>query len=653
MTQILAAALGLLLLTGCSVSSRVSYLPTAPTPAIEQKIDISAYEKKYPGKDGVYLESDRIVEHVTMISYIGNYSEWTVYETTRRSYVLLNKDAEWLTTFSVQLAAGADLESIALTIKSPEGAVKTFGKADLKAQANSDQKTTYKLIYPNAVKGSVITESFVLKRTSNTRSASNIDYPLQFSIPCERMSFTFMHPDSWKVQLKKLGPERELAVVTTKDAKANKTIETYMAKDIPALEKEIYAPFPKEVSNYFRLMVTKGWGSPAFDSWDDFGRQFRQYAVDKSPIFSQRVVTTTQDVIKNASRPQDKLEAIIGFIQQEIEVGASPLNDNFADTLAKKKGNWYQVTGLAQNMLAKAGISSKYLLIHAADEGYFDRTFISFDEIYLPALSVSLGDRELIVLPYVKHMPVTHIPESLQGRPALEIRAENNVAFTTTPYGSAAGNGTEETYHVVLGLDGILTIREEKVLTGSGAFQARRALTDLKKDEQEKLLKKMLTYSEGDVVFKAYQFEDLGDYKKPLRIKLEYTIDNLLTLTPDEVLFNTGGLFSPSSSLKTKVATEDRQHPIRIYNDERSLKRISLEFPSAWSLAEVPKGFKAENRFGKVESVIVADAKGLAVTQSLDLQKAEAPKEKFGELLDLVGRRSRLSLKTLVFKVKP
>jgi hypothetical protein len=118
-------------------------------------------------------------------------------------------------------------------------------------------------------------------------------------------------------------------------------------------------------------------------------------------------------------------------------------------------------------------------------------------------------------------------------------------------------------------------------------------------------------------------------------------------------LFNTGGLFSPSSSLKTKVATEDRQQPIRIYNDERYLKRISLEFPSVWSLAEVPKGFKAENRFGKVESVIVADAKGLVVTQSLDLQKAEAPKEKFGELLDLVGRRSRLSLKTLVFKVKP
>jgi len=652
MTRFLPAALGLLLLTGCSVSSRVSYLPTAPTPATEQKIDVGAYEKKYPGKDGVYLESDRSVEHVTMISYVGNFSEWTVYETTRRSYLLLNKDAEWLTTFSVEVDPGNDLEAITLSIKSPEGSVKIFGKEDLKVQSNSDKKTVYKLIYPNAGKGSVITESFVLKRTSNIRSASNIDYPLQFGIPCERMSFKFMHPDSWKVQLKKLGPDRELGIVTTKDAKANKTIETYEARDVPAVEKEIYAPFAKEVSNYFRLMVTKGWGSPAFDSWDDFGRQFKRYAVDKSPIFSQRVTTTTLDLVKNAKTPQDSLEAIIDFIQQEIEVGSSPVNDNFADTLSKKKGNWYQITGLAQNMLAKVGISSKYLLIHAANEGYFDRSFISFDEIYLPALSVKLGEREMILLPYVKHMPVTHIPESLQGRPALEISGERTVTFMTTPHGSVSNSATEETYHVSLGLDGMLTVREEKVLTGSNAFQARRALADLKKDEQEKVLKKMLTYSEGDVVFKTYQFEDLNEYKKPLKIKLEYTIDNLLTLTPDEVVFNTGGLFSPSSSLKTKVSTEDRQQPIRIYNDERSIKRITLQVPPAWSLAETPKGFKTENRFGKAESVIVTDAKGLEVTQTLDLLKAEAPKEKFSELLDLVGRRSRLSLKTLVFKVK-
>ncbi|HJW73518.1 MAG TPA: transglutaminase domain-containing protein [Geothrix sp.] len=633
------------------MSSRISYLPTEPPMAAQPKIDVAAYEKKYPGKDGVYLSLDRIVEHVTMRSYVANVSEWIVYETTRRSYVLLNKHAEWLTTFSIEVNPGSEIETISLMIQAPDGTSKVFGRDDLVAQTNSDKKQIFKLIYPNAVKGSVITESFVIKRTSGIRDASNIDYALQFNIPCEKMTFKFMYPDSWKVQMKKLGPGRELAVTSATDDKANKAIVTYEGRDIPALEKEIYAPFPKEVSNYFRLMVTQGWGSPAFESWDEFARQFKQYAMDKSPLFSQRVDTTVGDLIKDAKTPLDQLEAIVEFVQENIEVGASAYKDNFADTLAKKKGNWYQVTGLAQNMLGKAGITSRYLLIHTANDGYFDKDFISFDEVYLPALGVSLGGREMIVLPYAKHMPVTHIPESMQGRPALEIRGDGKGTFTTTPYGSAESGTTEETYRVSLGLDGNLTVKEERTLTGSSAFQARRSLEDLKPDELEKALKKMLTYSEGNVAFKSHDFENLKDFRKPLKIKLEYTIDNLLTVTPEEVIFNTGGLFSPSSSLKTKVATEERQNPIRIYNDERTVKKISLEFPKAWSLVEVPKGFKTENGFGKAESVITVAGTGLQVEQSLSLLKSEAPREKFGELLDLVGRRSRLSLKTLVFKV--
>ncbi len=644
------ATMLLLGLVGCSTSRRISTIPVLPTAAMEQKLDLAVYERKYPGKDGVYLNIDRTVEHVTMISYIADYASWDVFETTSRSYLILNKDAEWLTTFSLDVEPGCELESLSLGIVQPDGTRREFRREDLKVQTNSEKKTTYKLIYPNTVRGSRVTENFVIKRNSNNRSASNIDYPLQFNIPCEQMTFKFMHPDSWTAQLKKLGPDKALPVTTSKDDKANKVIVTYQAKDIPAVENEIYAPFFKEVSNYFRLMITKGWGSPAFANWSAFSRQFRNYAVDKAPIFSQRVENTLKDLRKGTKTPQEDLEAIVNFVQQNIDVGESMPNDNFADTLIKRKGNPYQITGLTQAMLSKAGVSSKYLLIHSARDGYFDKEFISFDELYLPTLSVTLGGKEMLLLPYVKQMPVNHIPEAFQGRPALEINKSDSANFVITPQGSASGNTQEEIYHVSLDEDGILKVKEEKLLEGTSAYQARQTLERLKKSEIDKALLKLLTYTDGKIDLKSYEFENLTDYKKPLRIKLVYTIDNLVSLTPEEVLFNTGGLFSPSSSVKTKVEAHTRQQPVRIYNDEHMTKRITLEFPKGWSITSPPDGFKQANRFGKVESTMNLAEGVLSVKQTLNLLKSEAPREAFPELLELLGGRSRLTLKTLVFK---
>ena len=55
------------------------------------------------------------------------------------------------------------------------------------------------------------------------------------------------------------------------------------------------------------------------------------------------------------------------------------------------------INGLARRMLAKAGIESSYLMIHSAEEGYFDRDFISVEsriveklEDYKEPLTISL-----------------------------------------------------------------------------------------------------------------------------------------------------------------------------------------------------------------------------------------------------------------------
>lgn len=112
------------------------------------------------------------------------------------------------------------------------------------------------------------------------------------------------------------------------------------------------------------------------------------------------------------------------------------------------------------------------------------------------------------------------------------------------------------------------------------------------------MIRDLLTYTEGDVDDLEYDLVRLDEYGTPFEIQIRYTIDNLVTLTPEEVLFQTGGLLSPASLSSFKVDTRERTLPIRIYYDRITNKTIRLRFPEAWALTTALEGVEYENRFG-------------------------------------------------------
>ena len=130
-----------------------------------------------------------------------------------------------------------------------------------------------------------------------------------------------------------------------------------------------------------------------------------------------------------------------------------------------------------------------------------------------------------------------------------------------------------------------------------------------------------------------------------------YNIYNLVTVTPDEVIFQTGGLFSPSSNVKTKIDTEERVNPIRIYSDEKYIKNISIEFPKNWALTSTLKNLEKENEFGKIKGVYTVNPGNIQVAQERLLLKSHKPKEMIDELLEITGRKSQLYIPTMIFKI--
>jgi hypothetical protein len=638
------------LLASCANSKRIAYLknPLPPDSVKPATIDLAAYEKKYSKYDGVYLDREYTLEH------FGSKGSWEFFKVYRLRFLVLNPDAEWLTTFSFEEDPGEELQKIYINVTSPDGTTHTYGYNDLKEERSGDKSRRFKFAYPNVRKGSIIEEGYEAKQDASYSSLDQ-DLPLQFNVPCEHLSVRYAYPDWWSTRVKNIASSTRLDYKQIHDDENSKTILSYEASDIPAVAREPYAPFFKEIGKYMEVMVTQMEMANRYTSyfdWAQLGRSFAHFALDKESFWSSRLESTVEEITEGKTSEYEKIDAIVRYVQKNIKIGDSDDDDNFADVLKKKEGNIYLVNGLTRAMLEEAKIHSLMLLIHDARDGYFDMSYVSPDQLYIPAVSATTTDgKSYIVFPYMKNLPAGLIPDHFQGQKAMRISQGGFEGFEDIPEGLPLDNTVDDNYTLAIDEEGQITITEEKTLRGSNAYSMREYLSDVTKEEMEKEMKDLLTYSEGDVKLKKYEIENQDDYQKPLIIRFNYRIDNLVTVTPEEVIFQTGGLFSPSTNNKWKVDTDDRQLPIRIYNDERLDKNITIKHPSNWTLSTELSEVDFKNIFGTIHGSYKALPGELHITQSRTLNKASEPKEKADDLLAVTGRRSQLYIPSLVFKV--
>ncbi len=647
-----------LLLSSCIYSKRVTDLPIPIASIPEEQLDIAAYEKKYGKYSGVYLELEYIIEHT------GNQmglaiDPWTFYKVSKIKYMVFNPDDESLATFNLKTHASANLSKVYLRIIYPNGEVKQFGKDDLYSEKSSKYEVTYKFAYPSLKKGTVIEEGYELVyKVPTVYPPLDHDYYLQYSIPCEKLKISYAFPDWWSIQSKEIAENVSIDVAWINDLENHKKIATYSAKDIPAYMEEPYAPFFKEVGKYFQFQITNlsmgqiHYNAPS--SWHKAVRNLKKYATYKDRFFSFKVRDMTNELIAGINNPMDRLDAVLTYIQEDIEISRDKKKRNFKNILNDKKGDVYRITGLAQSMLLKAGIDAKYLLLHSAEDGYFDKSYFSADQFTMPAIGVIVDHQTYVVFPYIK-IPIGFVPERFQGQPAIAISFSDDsnyrVDFWDVPAGTDTQNRVEELYKLFINDEGFIQVKEEKTFFGYLSYRIRERLKELKEDEQKDFVENLLTYEEGMVELISYEIQNLESFKEPLTVELEYGIDNLVTVLPDEVIFQTGGLFSPASGATYKIDTDRRHNPIKILYDEKFSKQITIAYPNSWAIVTTLENINFENLFGSIVGHYEMKRGELRVFQNRKLIKCYEPKEKISDLIEITGNRSKLAIPTIVFRI--
>lgn len=650
-------SLGVLLCSCVSTGKRTFALSHLPKDSIRLKpVDLEAYKKTYADYDGVYLMREYVVEHAQR-PYVGGQYSWDIYKIGTLRYVVLNPDAEWLTTFKLDVEKGEELKNAFITVIAPDGSVRQFDKGDLREEVDSDGDRVYKLAYPGIVEGSIVDEGYEIHYDPNYKPEVRHQIPLQFAIPCERLSVRYAYPDEWTIKTRKSADGSPVLFRTLSEPERDLLVLAYDNTDIAAVPREIYSPYLKEFADYLDLSLAEYkigsyTHSTVPESWKEYAESYRSYALEKGSPQSRAIGKQVEKIVEKSDSPMQKMKKIVAWVQKEIVVDWDQPNRHFRDLLQSKRGKPYLICGVTRAMLENAGITSSLVLIHSAEEGPFDSTYLHWGAFYQAGVTAQIDGKTFYLFPWIKNYPVEQVPVYFQGQPALVITDEGYGGFETVPYGSIAGNRIQSGYDVEIDEEGVMRVAETREFYGEAAYELRRTFEGLNEEKLEKEIRDMLSYEGGEVKLEKYELEKRDDYSQPLVVRMTYTIDNLVTVTPDEAIVRSEGLFSPAARTGYKLDTLKRRTPIRIYNDEQYLKRVSVRVPAGWRLIETPKPVSEKNRFGEI-SASYSYAEGvLTVEHTRRLQRSDGTAAEAGELQAIVGKRSKLNVPTLIFRVE-
>lgn len=658
--RLFAAACALLALAGCAgvnqspiAALRTSYTrgPVTEMPPL-RRVNLDSLRAAHGAVPFVYLHAERTVEH----QFDLRAEVWDFVQDIRRQYVVLDPEDARASSFQASTDRRDIVEGVHLRVTAPDGTARTFSFSDLVRETGRDGHI-FKLAYPALQPGSIVEERFRLRRGWDRSFQPPLyhDVPLQYDVPADRVVFRYVYPSGWALKIKQMARGVVHPFDIDRDAQRNVTILTTQRQNVAAYPDEPFSPYFKEVAPYFEFAVTSiraGDVLPVYEApstWEALGRNYVRYVFSRRGGTTGPVARQARALVDPAAPDSVRLATIVEWVQNSIESVDEGGAEDLRGALDRRRANPYLITGLTQAMLEEVGLEASYVVIHPAREGYFDPAFIHGRQFEDPAVIVRAGGRDHVVFPYLRGLPVTYIPEFAQGATAMRLTPDGFAGFVQLPTGDGTSGTEDEEVNVRVDADGVVHVEEATVLRGASAYGLRLALRDLDASERERLARRTVGYDESTIRDFSYTIDGEADPAAPLRLSVRYAIDDLVTLTPDEVLVQTGGLLAPSSLRSVATERDARRNPIRIYHGRVRTRTVRVSYPDTWTLTTPLTDVQDTSTFGRVDGSFQVASGLVTATQRIELRASRASADSYPALARLVGGSSRLVVPTLVF----
>ena len=253
----------------------------------------------------------------------------------------------------------------------------------------SDQKAKL-FTFPAVDDGCILEYKYRLSVSNRTLVHS---WYFQERDPVKISRFSLKTPTAWDINARMYNIEIEGEVVNI--ANVNKSIRTWVARDLPALPAEVAMPPIREISA--RIAI-----SPmGFDTWSDVAQWYHGLSAPQMETgydFKEMVQKLTAD----ADNDQEKLQRIFEWVRDRVRyiavsIGIGGFKPHPAEKILENRyGDCKDMTTLICAAATEAGIPVHQALISTYPNGYIDTSLVSpYQFNHVIAYAPVLGDSGL------------------------------------------------------------------------------------------------------------------------------------------------------------------------------------------------------------------------------------------------------------------
>jgi hypothetical protein len=259
------------------------------------------------------------------------------------------------------------------------------------------------------------------------------------------------------------------------------------------------------------------------------------------------------------------------------------------DTWAQKSGSSEDIALLYLAMLRAAGLTAYPLKVVARNQGIFDITYLTLDQLDDTLVILSTGGKEIVLDPGEKMCPFQTVNWRHSNAGGIR-ESETGPAAETSPVQAYPDNKTLRIGDVTLDAHGAVTANFRIAMTGQEALRWRQAALRNDKDEVNKQFDEWLRSMTPDGV-EAHidSFTGLDDPYVNL-IAFVKAQGNLGTETSKRLMIP--GYFFETRGAHPFVEQEKRQEAVDMHYGEVVTDQVTYHLPAGFSVEGAPQDAK-------------------------------------------------------------
>lgn len=416
------------------------------------------------------------------------------------------------------------------------------------------------------------------------------------NLSVEKAKFTVITPQDYVLRYKAFNYKGEPLQSTEK----NKKFYIWSAENIPAINREPYAPRWHEITTTISIAPTefevqgiKG----NMTSWKEFGKFIYELKKDRDELpgdTKQKIVSLTA----NAQTEVEKIQILYRFLQQNtryisIQLGIGGWQPFDAAYVSKKGyGDCKALSNYMYSMLKAVGIKSYYTLVKAGDYDHYLMDDFPSNQFNHVILCVPLKKDTMWLECTSQTIAPGYMSEFTGNRKALLIDEEGGTLVSTPRYGLKENLLVREVKSV-MDAEGNLNMKVSTRYSGIQQDDLSMMINALSKEKLEKILQRDLELASYNI--NDFKYQETKAILPELNEQLDITVNNYAAVSGKRI-FILPNLLNRSDS---KFTPDDkRTADLVLYSEWKDEDQYEVEIPVGYQLEAMPQDVSLKTKFG-------------------------------------------------------